>query len=279
MPSRPLKEPALRPQDRGHAAFVDDPAALFVGTDLGVQVQQKKLGDCFFLAPLASLAQRRPREIEGAVRKHAEGTYAVRLFHHDVTAGRWTPREVAVDAKLPEKKGKPIYATTVSGRGLWVSLFEKAYAEMRGGFSVLNKGGDPSAAIGALTGHHARTTWLQNADLEAVWAELEHAVQGRQITLASTWTDDDARAMLESRHRQGQSTLPAKEREIFSYKRRGLVAGHEYSVWGLSGKGARRRVELRNPWAHREKHTTDDGIFSVSFREVALLFANVTVER
>jgi hypothetical protein len=279
MSSSPPKEPPLRPADRDHAHYVEASTALFCGRVLGAEVKQHHVGDCFFIASLASFAQRRPGEVEAAIRERGEGTFVVRLFHRDQETGTLVPREVEVDDRIPEVRGHPIYATTVSGHGLWVSLFEKAYAVQRRGYSVLNHGGDPEAAIHALTGRTAHTTWLEHADPDAIWDALEHAIHARQITLASTFTDGEARAMLERKHEARQPTLPPAEREAFSYKPRGLVAAHEYSVWALSGTGKERAVTLRNPWAHHEpeRNGEDDGVFSVPLHELMLLFANITV--
>jgi Calpain family cysteine protease len=279
MPSTPPREPALRPKDRGHAAFVAERRALFDGKPLGTEVEQHVLGDCFFLASLASFAQRRPEEVEEAVKEHGSGSYAVRFYHYDPSTKTATPREVIVDAKLPEKDGHVLYATTVSGRGLWVALFEKAYAELRRGYSILDRGGDPGAAIEALTGRGARTTWIGDKKQapDEIWEALEHGIAARQITLAGTSSDDGARAALAKERADGEERVSAHERESFDYHRLGLVANHEYSVWGLSGHGDERTITLRNPWAHRTKHTTDDGIFTLPFHEILRVFSDVTV--
>jgi hypothetical protein len=278
MPSEPSREPALRPADRGHAAFVAEPAVLFDQKPLGTQVEQQLLGDCFFLSALASFAQRRPEEVEAAIHDRGCGNYAVRFFQYDRQTGKATPREVVVDGKIPEAKGERVYATTVSGRGLWVSLFEKAYAVVRGGFGKLDRGGDPAAAIEALTGRPAHTTWLENRPPDDIWAALERGVAARQITLTATFSNDEARAFLARAHAAGEAHVSAHERETFDYHRHGLVPGHEYSVWGLSGRGEDRTVTLRNPWAHRtDASTKDDGIFSMPYQRLRLLFAYVTV--
>lgn len=278
MPQGPVKEPALRPADRPHATLVEDHAALFDGKPLGIEVEQQALGDCFFLATLASLAQRRPEAIEAAIHERAGGTFAVRFFHLDHATGTVAPREVVVDGRIPEEHEHPIYAKSAGGRGLWVSIFEKAFAALRGGFGALDRGGDPVAAIEALTGKLAHTTWLEPKMPDEIWDALHEAVAARQITLAATFTDDQARAMLAHKHAQGKPSLPPEERETFSHAQVGLVAAHEYSVWALSGPGEPRAVTLRNPWAYRaETSLRGDGIFSLPLHRFTLFFANVCV--
>jgi len=279
MPSTPPREPALRPADRGHAAFVAERRVLFDGKPLGTQVKQQVLGDCFFLASLASFAQRRSAEVEAAIEERASGKFAVRLYRFDRSTKAATPREVIVDHEIPEAHGHPLYATTASGSGLWVSVFEKAYAEVRGGFSGLDRGGDPAAAIEALTGREAHTTWIGDARLtpDDIWEALERGIAAHQITLASTFTENDARSALARENAAGEARVSAHERETFDYHRLGLVPAHEYSVWGLAGDGDERAVTLRNPWARRTNHSEDDGIFTLPFRELTRVFADITV--
>jgi hypothetical protein len=280
MASHPVEDPALLPGDRGEAREVRAHGPLFDGKPKGTDVEQNNLGDCFFLSSLASLAERRPEEVRAAIHARPDGTFAVRLFHEDHTTGTLAPREVVVDARIPEEHGAPIYGTTMDGHGLWVSLFEKAFAVLRGGYSRID-GGDARAAIEALTGRPARTTKLEHAHPDAIWEALEHAIASREITLASTYSDEDARATLARRHARGEPTAHVADPFAFTYARRGLVEAHEYSVWGLSGAGDHRAVHLRNPWGELEPKGDgdgkDDGMFSMPFDEVMLLFADVTI--
>jgi hypothetical protein len=68
-----------------------------------------------------------------------------------------------------------------------------------------------------------------------------------------------------------QGTLPAHTYDpaTFDYKDRGLVADHEYTVWGVQGAKADRAIVLRNPWGHFEPRGEgdgkDDGIFALPF--------------
>jgi hypothetical protein len=274
--SSSVKEPPLRPEDRGHAQNVEIHGALFEGAPRGTDVVQRALGDCFFLASLASLAQRRPEDVEAAIRRQPGGTFAVRLFHRDRAAGALLPREVVVDDLLPEAHGQPLHAAVRAGRGLWVALFEKAYALQRGGYGVIDRGGAAVAAIESLTGRSAHTLWLDR-DPDQVWAALDEAIADRRLTLASTWTDDEARAALQSR--PARATARPYDPATFTYERRGLVPGHQYSLWALHGAGEARAVQLRNPWAYREPagDGKDDGIFTVPYQELLDLFANTTL--
>jgi hypothetical protein len=276
-----VKEPPLKPHDRGHVQKVEAHGALFIGAPRGTEVEQQQLGDCFFLAALASFAQRRPDDVRASIRAVGPGVYAVRFFHHDPATGGYAPREVTVDRILPEEHGVPIYATAVDGQGLWVSIYEKAYAALLHGYGVLNQGGDPAVAVGALTGRPAHTTWLENAHPEATWEALESGIAGGKLTLATTFGNADARAMIRRKRQRGDAGAHAYDPDTFDYKTNGLVSNHTYSVWALEAAGGRRAVRLRNPWGRFEPVTTpahpDDGMFTISLAELTTLFANIVV--
>jgi hypothetical protein len=110
-----------------------------------------------------------------------------------------------------------------------------------------------------------------------IWEALDRGIAARQITLAATFSNDGARAALARESADGEERVSAHERESFDYHRVGLVPGHEYSVWGISGQGDERTVTLRNPWAHREHGTPDDGVFTLSFHQLVRVFADITV--
>jgi hypothetical protein len=275
----PTHEPAPMRKDR-NAEEVEAHGPVFEGRPRGTEVEQQTLGDCFFLASLASFADRRPDEVREALQARGDGTFAVRLFRKDHATGTLTPEIVVVDAKLPEEHGAPIYAAAVNGRARWVSLFEKAYAVLRRGYSHLD-GGSASTAVEALTGHPAHTTPLEHAHPDAIWEVLERAIAEKRVTVAQTYGDEDARAMLQRRRDRGEAAAHRYDAHRFTYVRHGLVDGHDYSVWGISSTGRHRAVRLRNPWAHFEPkgegHAKDDGIFTMPFDDWMLLYVYLTV--
>lgn len=97
-------------------------------------VQQRALGDCYFLAALASVAQQHPEVIWDAIKDNGDGTYTV-TFYQD---GK--PVQITVDNEFPVREdsngnptAQPVYANTGSSpQELWPMIMEKAYAQLDG---------------------------------------------------------------------------------------------------------------------------------------------------
>ncbi len=101
-------------------------------------VVQGRVGNCWLLAALAALGS-----LEGGrdkLRSLLSGSviegYKVRLFC-------W-PQHIVVDGRLPaDSDGTPTYAFPVKEAGkdiLWVSILEKAFAKLHGGYEALDGG-------------------------------------------------------------------------------------------------------------------------------------------
>lgn len=92
-------------------------------------VKQGWIGDCYFLAPLASLAQENPDLIRRLVVELGDGTYAVR-FRKDGSSVY-----VRVDNELVIWNGgtTPLYAKLGPEGAMWVAIVEKAFANFRRG--------------------------------------------------------------------------------------------------------------------------------------------------
>jgi hypothetical protein len=155
-----------------------------------LDVQQHRLGDCWFLASLAEVAARAPQIITSmftctgtmTVCGSTVGTYSVRFYDNNHVA-----HYVTVDGTLPEGGG--YYDAPVGGPGaingspspvLWVALAEKAYAKanayglIAGGnpalnaYSVMNIG-DPAVALRAITGKTASNSLRDPGAILSAW--------------------------------------------------------------------------------------------------------------
>ncbi|ANH67559.1 C2 family cysteine protease [Mitsuaria sp. 7] len=107
-----------------HRRLLDD---LFPVDPSPDHVRQGPIGDCFLLAPAASVAAMNPGLIRAMMREQGAEKVIVRLFEVAGTPGRktFTPRYMAVDKSiLKRSNGQPRYASGA----LWVQMLEKAYA-------------------------------------------------------------------------------------------------------------------------------------------------------
>ena len=127
-------------------------------------IQQGSLGDCYFLAALASVAQQHPEVIWDAIKDNGDGTYTV-TFYQD---GK--PVEITVDNEFPvreDSNGNPTTQSAYANTGgtpqeLWPMIMEKAYAQLDGNSYSRIVGGWPGEAVELLTGRPA-----QQLDLSA----------------------------------------------------------------------------------------------------------------
>ena len=119
-------------------------------------IKQGAMGDCFFLAGLASIVDKDPDAVTKMIRDNGNGTVTVRIFDVEGTA--------------PNKTFKPFYITfeksilhtdfslmpeRADAAAPWVGLMEKAYAIHLGSYALLNEGGYASDVYEALLGKPA----------------------------------------------------------------------------------------------------------------------------
>jgi len=124
----------------------------------GKDTAQGALGDCFFIASMAAVANSAPNVIKEAIQYDPKsGKYKVR-FYED-TGYEMKPVWVEVDAYLPTEAGNrqdPAYAGD-PGAPLWPAIMEKAYAQWKGGYDVIGEGGTGDQAMAELTGVRSRS--------------------------------------------------------------------------------------------------------------------------
>jgi hypothetical protein len=105
----PPTEPMFAPDGDGQMVSADD-------------IDQGSLGDCWFMASLAGMAQSNPQFLQEGIRENPNGTVSVRIWD-DQGNMRW----VTVTSDLPlDENGDPAYG---SGNGdVWPAYYEKAFA-------------------------------------------------------------------------------------------------------------------------------------------------------
>lgn len=120
----------------------------------GTDTAQGALGDCYFIASMAAVANASPQTIKDAIKYNPQKeTYTVR-FYEEQWGGQAKPVYIEVDAYLPTSQGSrndPAYAGDAGGK-LWPAIMEKAYAKWKGGYEAMGNGGYGAQAMAELTG-------------------------------------------------------------------------------------------------------------------------------
>ncbi|RYX99474.1 hypothetical protein EON78_03575 [bacterium] len=218
-------------------------------------INQGGAGDCYFLAALASQAQRNPQKILDMIKDNKDGTYDIKFS------------DKTVKVKAPTETEIGLYG---DGAG-WMSLIEKAYAVYRNDGALLkkdnpyDKSGGGSVVIGRgikeLTGNSFETNLLKATNKNSTRSKLIDAEKNNKLMTASI-----------SKH-------------IVSKSEFNLPDGHVYTIMGYDSQTD--KVKIRNPWGHTEAENdlgiardgSDDGVFEVSIDEFYKAFSMVAYEK
>ena len=120
------------------------PPQIFVGKSDRFDIKQGEIGNCWFLAALANLAEspkcfRRVVPMVDATSEQSfeEGRGYAGIFRFRFWRfGSWV--EVVVDDLLPTRNGQLIYLRSVEKNEFWGALLEKAYAKLNGSYRYKN---------------------------------------------------------------------------------------------------------------------------------------------
>lgn len=215
-------------------------------------VVQGHLGDCYFEASLVSLAKNQPdllqNNIDGPL---SDGTYNIRLYKKN-WRGQFNSVIYNVSPVFPTDgtvnggagaSGTDPHASYNRGgdldangnREIWVSLYQKAFAMMEGGYDVMD-GGYAEHALEALTGQeHSQSSFAGG-----LFSGASSATEARDTTLSALRTGG---SVVASTYGEGHfNGLNATDKKFASDRQ--IVGGHAYSV--LNGSAS--QVRLRNPW-------------------------------
>jgi hypothetical protein len=211
-----LRDPTVTSYAAGYDDFSDRP--LFVNGPNVEDINQGAVGDCYFLASLASLAQTDPAVMEQMITELGDGTYAVR-FHRG-------GEEVylRVDGELPVKSsGYLAYAKLSADSEVWVALAEKAYAYFRYGENSYSSisGGWMSTVYRELTNDNTGMKWTSSSSATTMLNYIQlHMDAGHAITAGSTYSASGP-----------------------------IVGGHAYTIAAVDAEAdGGPTVTLYNPW-------------------------------
>merc|ERR1719229_579038 len=228
---------------RRSSDFCKDPAYFKDGID-PEDVQQGRLGDCWFCCSLASMSER-PHLIERLfVTKTGgkEGIHVCNFWHNGIK------EEIIMDDYFPCKPfSGPIYTKTADDE-LWVAILEKAYAKIYGCYENLVSG-SPYHSLPDLTGNPAEIYELHDEEqLVGLWEKLLE------------WNRTENNLM----------SVACDESSRFDPTKAGLMNDHSYTI--LDGKESKklgvRLLQMRNPWGHGE-WTGDWSDFSPKWTQTA----------
>ena len=201
-------------------------------------VKQTVVSDCSFVASIAITAQyekkfRRklitniifPQDRAGVPMYNPAGKYMVKLHLNGVA------RKVVVDDLLPVgPHNEPLCSYSSNRSELWISLLEKAYMKVMGGYDF--PGSNSNIDLYALTG----------------WIPERVAVRPED----PAFNADAAFRQLVGRFSAGQVLATAATGEMTEAvaDRAGLVPTHAYAVLDVREVEGVQLFKLKNPWAH-----------------------------
>lgn len=139
----------------------DDP--IFRGMVSPNDIKQGMLGDCYYLAALAALAERPTRiyNLFLVTETNAQKWYACKILYK----GKW--KTILLDDFIPVHKQKPDFPAFSRdiATGMWVSLLEKAWAKMYSSFKRI-AAGYAEEGLHDLTGAHVQAIRIQSEDFD-----------------------------------------------------------------------------------------------------------------
>jgi hypothetical protein len=260
-------------QNKNHIKTINH--ALFLPNDPNLfTFHQGRIGDCYLLAVVGAYVNRDPQAVRMMIK-----TLPGNVFRIDFASGQQIVVPPATDSELLQG------ARLGSNCGVWLSILEKAYANIR---ETKRKnedirpvapdddvpkdylgGGRPGLVIEQFTGHKANHVALAGPTKNDLTAK-EKQIDGLLIQLTR-----ERRLMAVGTSGEGKSQLPPK-----------IPHGHVFGVLGYDS--TRHIVHVFNPWGNNvtpagppglsNGYVTRHGMFDVPLGEFIQIFKALTYE-
>lgn len=223
-------------------SWVTSTGTLFPPTPSRADTKQGLLGDCYFIAAVAAIADRNPNAVRNMFIDNGDGTYTVRFYTGQYgdfnsggtitsgfSSGTGAADYVTVNRSLPvHANGSLVYSgyglsATSSSTILWIALAEKAYAQWN---ETGGEGRDGTNRYAAIEGG-----WMANVNCQVLGYNSTNYpfFSTSKQTLVSALTAQRAVTL-------GTQSSPSN----------GLVGSHAYVVTGYDS--ASDTFRLHNPW-------------------------------
>jgi hypothetical protein len=238
-------------------------------------VNQGALGDCYLLSSLAEVANHNPSIISSMITSNGNGTYGVRFFVNGQA------QYVTVNSALAD--GGTVFN---HGSDMWVSLVEKAYAQLQTGgevtgntganygnsWSSIGNGGWPRYALEEITGASWITEFTGNG---SSWSDT---IYNQSLTQRGSWsgysTAQIQNALVADLNSGDDLILSSWTNAYDSHGRQTLVAAHAMSIYGFDRYTG--MFEVRNPWG--ASNGSFDTTFEVSLSTLLRAGDTITVD-
>jgi uncharacterized protein YukE len=240
----PNVEPDWRTQYLGkglHWEQSDTPLFGPNGVDIENDLQQGDDGDCWFLSSAAAIAERDPNFFQSRIIPNPNGTYTVTFYNNG------QPTQVTVDGRLPvyDNGNGTAYAHPTDTK--WVAIYEKAYAQYKGGYGKID-GGWGDQGLHDLTGQSTQRLDPGDNSLGQISKMIG---DGRAVTTGS--------------RKDSGFLWWGKDGEYIDNGK--LVSGHEYSVESVDMNAHPPTITLLNPWGTGATNDQGQSIGKVTLTE------------
>lgn len=258
-------------QQQGHSAtppptaVQQGPAFAAAGDVDPYRVKQGALGDCYLMAAIAAVARANPDAIRRLIRPHPPGKYDVSLYQHRWFIGDAKHVET-VDAGVPLNAAtrEPLYGETnvyavpnsatrpggpnhtesesqaQADAGIWPILIEKAYAQWKGGYSQIGKGGSPAAAMETLTGHGSDQKLVADYSSADIGKKIHQELQDGKALDAWTANMPIGLRIIERGKSAGEGIAQVGSNKV--------AFPHAYAVETVEEDV--QTIDLQNPWGY-----------------------------